>query len=57
MDDKKLVRKLTWLVLIKIVVLYLLWLTLLKDQKVEVTAEAMSQVIENKSAGATNNDQ
>jgi hypothetical protein len=57
MNDKNLAKKLTWMVLLKIAALYLLWWLFISDQKVEVTAETMSHVIENKKVGETHNDQ
>ena len=57
MQDSALARKLLWIVLVKLAVLFALWWIFIRDQRVDVSPATMTQKMEQPTQGATPNGQ
>ena len=51
MNDGHLARKLFWIVLIKLVVLFAMWWAFIREQRVEVDPATMAQTMQSQNKG------
>jgi hypothetical protein len=57
MKDSALARKLIWIVLVKLAILFVLWWLFIRDQRVEVSPATMTQRMQQPTQGASPNGQ
>jgi len=57
MNDSHLARKLLWIVLIKLAVLFALWWVFIREQRVEVDPATMAQTMQSQNKGEARHGQ